>query len=186
MKNIIYFLTLLFLATACKKDKDPAGGYQIPIYQPGDQKNGWGLGIRDGHEWEGSCLGIKYMERGTSYIGLVFHTITAEGDLRENLLFNEIPPIKGKYPIKMHLKYENDGFVGTSYGLAEDDGDVVGAVYQHDTTKVGYLDVISVDTLSKEVQGYVDVVAFSLQAPKNAPYPDKVTFKNLSFKVKIE
>lgn len=185
MKNTIYLFLALLLASACKKDK-ASEGLDIPIYQSGSQEKGLAQGIRDGRKWDASGFGIKYIEGGMAYIGLVFNTFTEFGDLRENLLFNEVPPAKGKYPIKMHLKYENDGFVGTSYGLMEDDGDVAGALYQHDTTKIGYLEVLSVDTVSKEVQGYIDVVAFSFQAPENAPYPEKVTFKNLSFKVKIE
>ena len=182
MKKYLLLYLFAVLLVACNKDDENC----IPIYQPGDQQTGWGSGKRDGDQWDATGFAQMYRDSNQTYIGLIFFTFTEFEELREVLLVNEIPPKIGKHSIKGDLSNTHDNMVGTSYALRESDGDVSACLYRQNNAVSGFLEVTMVDTLGKEIAGKLNVVSFKRHWPENAPYPEKVTFKNLSFKVKIE
>lgn len=182
MKTLIYFFLILAgVLASCSKDKN---AYEIPIYYEGDQDTGWGEAVRDGKAWKATAFARDHQD-GSGYIGIDFNTFTDQGDIRESLSFNEIPLKVGRYQIKGKKGDTYDGFVGSTYGLRESDGDVIGAVYSHDDASTGYVELTNVDTISNEVEGTFDKVVLNRYTPIESIYPETVVFKRGRFKMRI-
>ncbi len=181
MKNSksLYVLLLSFLF-ACGKDE----GYQLPIYSPGPQDTGWGKATRDDQAWNATAFARRHQD-GSGFIGLDFNTYNEFEEIREVLAFNEVPFKIGKYPISGKIDDYNDNLVGAKFAVRESDGDVIGVLYNSDRSVKGLMNITFVDSTNNIVGGSFDIVKFDRLVPENAPYPERVEFRNGTFRMKI-
>ena len=180
MKKNIIWAVLILLAVGCQKDQS---GFEIPIYTPGPQDTGWGNAKRDGQKWEATTFATKHQDK-PDYLGIYFWTSSEEGFNREVLLLNEIPILLGKYQIKGRLNETYDGFVGATYGIAQDDGDVAGPTYDPVDGETGTLELTKIDTINNIVAGKFDRIAFK-NRNENSFFPQTVVFENGHFEMEI-
>lgn len=182
MKNLkLLHLFLLLFLLSCSKDEQ---AYQLPIYSQGPQDTGWGKATRDGRAWNATAFAQRHRD-SSGFIGLAFNTYTEFGELREGLLFNEIPFKVGKYPVSGNIDDYNDHLIGSIFGVMESDGDVAGVLYTNNLSVKGFMNITFVDSINNIVGGSFDVVKFDRLVPEDAPYPEQVSFRNGTFRMKI-
>lgn len=151
MKNMFFKLLLFgFLAvSACKKDKDD----NVVIFTPGEQVFGWAKGVKEGKAWEASGY-WRYHTDDSTHVGIDFKTYSEFGELREDIGLNEIPLSLGTYTIKGSIYDLGDNFVGGSYGLLIDDGDVAGGIFFVDENEDNFITITEIDMLTNIIKGF--------------------------------
>lgn len=181
MKRVISIFTLLCVLGSCKKDED----IKLTKFLAGPQDTGWATAKRYGKKWEATAFARRNQD-GKNYIGIDFRTFNEYGELREGAAFNEIPLKVGKYQIKERIGDIYDGFVGSNFGIASGDGDVLGPIYFHDDSSIGFLELTMVDTFLKRVAGKFDKVEFIIQEEGwEDRYPSKIKFEDGEFEMDI-
>lgn len=187
MKHTICLLLVIAVFAACKKEEE---SIKLEKTFPGAIDFGKAEAMRAGEPWQASAFANFHSD--SSHIKMLFQTFSKEGSEREAYSLNEIPLKVGKYIIKGSLSSGSygDGFVGSGYGWLEDDGDVLGALYDHDDSVPGFLELTMVDTVAKKIAGKFDRMVFKMRVTpitSNAPnlYPQTVVFENGSFEVFI-
>ncbi|MFN0035714.1 MAG: hypothetical protein ACKVUS_11655 [Saprospiraceae bacterium] len=180
MKPMLYLIVFATMLAACKKDKGATS--ILEIWDAGPMDTGWGSAVRDGSVWQATAFAVHH-STDTNYIGLYFNTYTTDGSRREQILLNEIPLQLGKYPLKGHISEIYDGSVGSTYGCAEDDGDVLGAAYHPDDGE-GIFELTKLDMVNKVVAGTFTRIVFKNRI-SNSPYPQTVIFENGKFEMSI-
>jgi hypothetical protein len=91
----------------------------------------------------------------------------------------------GKYNVGAGLADLGDELVGASYYRLEADGDVLSGIYIVDEDDSNQLEIITIDTVARTVQGTFSVKFKQDPDDYNSNYPDKVEFKNGTFDVQI-
>ena len=154
MKSVFFSVLLIGILfhSSCKDKDDDLN----TIYEPGNQKFGWATGKKDGKMWESSGF-WRYHQNDSTFWGIDFYTYSPFGEQREHYALNEIPLSKGTFPIKGKINDLGDGFVGGSFGLWGDDGDVLLGFMNLDDEEDSYLNISELDTLTKTIKGFFEI-----------------------------
>jgi hypothetical protein len=176
----ILILVVFCCFISCQKDEK----YELPVYFSGPQDTGWGKAVRDGKAWNATAFARRHQD-GSGFIGLDFNTYSEFEEIREVLAFNEVPFKVGAYSINGKIDDYNDNLVGSNFSIRESDGDVIGVLYNNDMTIQGVMNITYTDSTNNIVEGNFDVIKFDRLVPENAPYPERVEFRNGTFRMKI-
>jgi len=209
MKKIFYFtIAGLMLLLACR-DNDMFGtidgGPRNVIddsttlvsadYRPGDTTFGVVYAIlQDSVFWVASGLALSQAWHTTDpekYFDLQFNTYESEfGFHRENMYLSEISKSTiGNVKISGGHFDLDDGFVGASFHTLTDDGDVCEDSYEVDESVSNNMLIISsIDSINNIYRGSFTVTfkIATIGGKMNPDNPDKITFKDASFWVKIQ
>lgn len=178
MKNIILFSILCLTSLSCHKEK-------LGIYEAGAMTYGKVEAKINGKCWEASAIGIMYEDLPDQYFGLQSDTYNEEGYRREGLYITEIPLAIGHYPVEKNVLPPVNNYVGASFYVNQDDGDILEAYYELDESVED--NSVTVDELDLEaniVKGTFDLT-FLLKDGYSDKYPKKVKLKNGTFEVKL-
>ncbi len=183
MKKLIYFAILLSFLS-CQKELPPPEEIEIDLtLYPGEQKDGWGEGLKNNETWECSVQSLFHTDDPTR-IGVFFNSYNKDGFLREDIGLNDIPIQVGTFPIKFGYGDIGNDFIGSIYSMSGGDGHVLVGYYDLIESKLeNQLEVSEVDTTLKIIKGKF-TVAFTLSRP-NASLPETVQFKDIDFECDI-
>ena len=196
------------LLSACRDDDmggpmdDGPGGVPgdttalVPAdYLPGDTTFGVVYAVlQDSVFWVASGLAQNQMEHPTSpdeYFGIQFNTYESVfGFQRENLFLSEIPKNKlGNYTISSgHFDFD-DELIGATFYTVADDGDVLEDSYEVDESVLdNMLTISSIDSINNVYEGSFTVTfkIATIGGKMNPNNPDRMTFRDASFRVKIQ
>ena len=175
----IIVIGMMVLSSSCQKEE-----LDIPIYEPGSMLFGSASGKKAHLDWNASGLALRNRD-GKPIWGILFGTQSSEGFLRESLSLGSIPYGTGTYELAREPK---DGFLTSTYGTSQDDGDVGEDNYLLDESASGNTaHITKLDTIEKIIEG-VFTASFQIADPSqkvNPNNPDKVTFSEVSFSVQI-
>lgn len=178
MKNIILFSLLCITSLSCHKEK-------LGIYEAGAMTYGKAEAKINGKCWEASAIGEKNESLSNPYFGIIAGTNTEEGFQREGLYISEIPLQIGHFPVEKNVLPPANNYVGASFYVNKDDGDILEAYYELDDSEED--NSVTVDELDLEaniVKGTFDLT-FLLKDGYSDKYPKKVKLKNGVFEVKL-
>jgi hypothetical protein len=180
MSKFLLIPVFLLCFAACKHDEilPPEPELEEPLFYPGEREFGFASGVKDNRRFEASAY--ARFHNNHAYVAVDMETFSIEGYLREQVHFNEIPIKTGVHFIKNKANKYNDGFVGAIYSEWDDDALLAG--YHSDTLSGNFVIVEKIDTLSRHVEGRVNVGFFQIG---NSPFPPKTALKNVAFKAKI-
>jgi len=178
MKKLFLLLICCLLIT-CKKDE-----ITLPIFHPGPLDTGYCEAFRDGKRWKATAF-ARHHWGIEGYIGLDFVTYSEFGERREKIALNEISIKEGKHFLRGGILDVYDGFVGSSFGVHESDGDVLGPLYLlKEDFENGYVLITKMDTVSNVVEGMFNEIRF-YNSSGHQQYPAEVTFRLGKFSMKI-
>lgn len=182
MKNSIGILAFcMSLMVCCKKEQEDQ---RLPVFFPGDQITGFLKTERNGEAEEGTAY-ARFHDENPGLLGITVNTFSEAGAIRESISFNKIPIKIGKHPIKGPYDKNINGLIGSTYGIWGSDGDLLEAIYDSDDEAGGLLELTKIDTSSKEIQGTFTRAGFILNMASGPEFPQKVTFRNATFSMKI-
>jgi hypothetical protein len=190
MKYLIFFISFLFILSACKKDEapeptpipvDPPSVY-VPIYQPGDTSMGAAYAKKLTASWKATSLCRVLSFFDTNYISIIFLTYNNFGEHRESFSFGFIPRFEGEkiYSLKhMASSTLQSGNVSPTYGTWTSDGDVLQDYYEIDTTAFdNHFTVTKLDLANKRIE-CTFTATFKIVEPRvYAANPKTVKFSN--------
>ncbi|HMQ48960.1 MAG TPA: hypothetical protein PKA00_15925 [Saprospiraceae bacterium] len=182
MKPNLYVFFIVLSLSACQKDK-----YEIPIFEPGPMTYGWAEAKKGNRDWLASAGAYWTGIEPNRFVALGIGTETEEGFIRENLIFGGLLFKESYYPVVSTLENSSNYVARVSYGIFDDDGDVLGDYYELDESKYNWISITAVDSLNNKISGSFQV-SFKIATPggKNNPRnPDKVTFSDGAFEVEI-
>lgn len=184
--NICFVFSAVLLLSACKKEQEPIVEPVIEeVITPGNQEFGWVKGFKNESEWEASAKAVLF-DTVNNYLDLIFRTYNQDGFLRESFTVNEIPIIKGIYPIKKGTSSRGDSIVGSSYGRVGSHGDVLSAFYEaSDNNPNSSIELINADTTLNLFTGKINNLVFEITLG-SFEGQDTVTFNNLEFECRME
>jgi len=171
---------VLFFSNGCKKDDN------VPIFSPGKMTYGRMEAKKNGKNWIASSAAYNY-DTIPSLFGLSASTFSTDGFLREDLVFNKIPKSTGKYVVSGPNNNVFDGFIGSSYHTAEDDGASEDRWNVDEEATDNYIEVTFIDTVANKVQGTF-TVSFNIATDggkRNPANPDNVKFSKGTFEVEF-
>lgn len=173
------FLFLVMLIVACRKEK------QLPIWLPGEMLFGSVAAKRNGDTWIASGHG-KFSSAGPGYFYFQGGTEDESGVSQENIFFQPIPLIPGRYTVRdKERAFDLDGTVDAAFALEEDD--VLEAFYLPDDSKDNYVELIEYDSINKKVRGTFEVY-FILEQPwsnTDNHLPKRVYFSEGVFDIRL-
>jgi len=172
------FILSSFLLWTCSKD-DP-----IIIYEAGPQTDGWAIGIKSGHEWEASASARLWLEDSTTF-SISFLTYSPDGLLRESFGISGMSLRTGSTPIKYDQSQIETGTVRGNGGILGSDGDLAEAFYTANNDKDGFVDILSIDTVSNIVTGKFELFLNLKQNYGENDHPNKIEIEEGSFEVQI-
>jgi hypothetical protein len=172
--NFLILVLSILIIFSCKKDEDNS----IIIYEPGDQEFGWATGTKEGKDWEASGF-WRYHQSDSTYWGIDFTTYSSYETQRESFALNEIPFTTGTFQVKGGINDLGDGFVGGSFGMYADDGDVLIGFMKVNDDEDGYITISEIDTLTNTMKGFFEIYFI------NENESLKIEIKNGEFEVRV-
>lgn len=174
----------LFIILLQSCDKSEA----IQIWEAGNQEFGWAEGSKNGAEWEASgiwthLLAPNLLELDSSSFVIILTTKTSWGANREfisikSFYWDEVE--EGTYDV-FSSENQTSNIIEAGYSLAQDDGDVLWAIYDLDESEHNF---ITIDYLDREnrIVGGTFQLHFN-QKTEVEELPDKVRFSEGKFEV---
>jgi hypothetical protein len=178
--NFVILLTVIYFFVGCKKEE------KVPIFQPGDMAYGRMDAKKNGKNWVASSAAY-YNEINPLVFGIIAVTVSDEGFIREQMVFNKIPMALGKHELTILNNDMFDGLVGASYNTAEDDGVTEDRWNVDEVATDNYIEITLIDTVANKVQGNF-TVSFNIATDggkRNPDNPDKVKFSKGIFDVEF-
>lgn len=154
MKKIFHLVTIIFLIISCSKE-NPTPDIPTTIWAKGEQDFGWVKAEKNGLEYNASAFILNTQQEG--FVGVLFHTYSEEGFLREEIAFDKIPLSVKTFQVLRDIDYKDDEFIeGFFFGIISH-GDVLDSEYKIDESKENTFAITHIDTVENVVRGSFDV-----------------------------
>ena len=174
IQPLIIAFQLIYL-TACDKT-------QLPTKE---ELGYWGTitATKNNMAWVGAPISLININHGKGF-EIVGDSLDKYGTRREALGFTKVPSQTGTYPLVNTIPQTDDGLVGASYFILDDDV-TLGNYKVLVSDSSSFITLISFDSISKELKGTFDITLIVDHRPY-ASYPDTIRFRNGQFHTRLK
>jgi len=177
MRNLVLILLLIGVYfSSCSDDDENPFGF-----------TGSATAIKNGENWKSGLRVAKNLPYDIG-IDLIFTVLSKEGFQRESLSIFRVKTILGQQSIFLtNSQIQNDS-IGTFYATLIDDGDVLGDIYEVDTTASNnYVELTSIDKNKCEISGVFSLRLKLIRDDGDGPTPPEIIeFANGQFRSRVK